>query len=287
MTAAELAAELGVSERTVLRDIDALSLSGVPVYSERGRHGGFALVPGYRTDLSGLTLGEAIALLSGAGRIDSTAAASAKRKLEASLPDVHRGQVAAAAQRILVRPEGFVRAPEQLDALAPVQEAGFSGRRLRLMYRSRGGDPTPRVLDPIGLVVAGDVWYLVATVEGEERMYRVSRMSEVEVLDEVAERDPNVDLEEVWQRRRQAFRAGFESLEVTLDCAVHDVDSVAGHADVVESAPLRDGVTRVRLRFGDRRHVVRSLWSSRFDCEFDVIEPTWVRDELLLRARSV
>lgn len=110
MTAADLATELEVSERTVLRDIEALSLSGVPVYSERGRHGGFALVPGYRTDLSGLTLHESIALLSGGGRIDSPAAARAKRKLEASLPDAHRGQVADAARRILVRPDGFVKA---------------------------------------------------------------------------------------------------------------------------------------------------------------------------------
>lgn len=174
MTAAALAVELEVSERTVLRDIDALSVSGVPVYAERGRNGGFALVEGYRTDLTGLTLDEAIALLSGNGRIDSPASASALRKLEAALPEMHRGRVAEASQRILVRPEGFVAAPQNTDWLAVVQRAVFDGWRIRLRYKRPGAEAVERKLDPIGLIVAGDTWYLVANSYGKERMYRMS-----------------------------------------------------------------------------------------------------------------
>lgn len=282
MTAAQLAAELDVSPRTVLRDIDALSSSGVPVYSERGRNGGFALVPGYRTDLSGLTSGEAVALLSGGGRIESPAAASAKRKLEASLPAVHRSRVAAAGQRILVRPEGFVRSAEVLDAIMPVQRAVFDGRRLRVTYQRYRGEPRARVLDPIGLIVAGDTWYLVAASDGAERMYRVSRMSEVEVLDEEAQREPTVDLEAVWERHRDAFRSQFEPVDVVIDCATDDIGRIGGPVEVVSTGPsdAADGRVRARLRIGDGGWAARVLWTMLFDVTFEVVEPDWVREML-------
>ncbi|AZG46032.1 helix-turn-helix transcriptional regulator [Gordonia insulae] len=287
MTATELAVELEVSERTILRDIEALSLSGVPVYSERGRNGGFALVSGYRTDLSGLTLPEAIALLSGGGRIDSAAAASAKRKLAASLPEMHRGGVAEASQRILVRPEGFVRPPQQLEALAPVQQAVVEGSRVRLRYERRGGGPpNARVLDPIGLIVAGDTWYLVAYSEGVERMYRVSRMSEVVVLDDPAQRESVVDLEEVWQRHRDAFRSSFEPVDVVIDCAATDVEKVSAFAEVLRSVGTGTGV-RVDLRFADRNHATRVLWAGYLESMFDIVEPESLREQLHDRIRAV
>lgn len=108
LTADDIAAELEVSRRTVLRDIEALSTSGVPVYTDRGRGGGISLIPGYRTDLTGLTLVEAKALLaSSPGQVASPAFASAMRKVAAALPESHRAEATQAAQRILVRPDGF------------------------------------------------------------------------------------------------------------------------------------------------------------------------------------
>lgn len=288
MTAAELAAELEVSERTVLRDIEALSLSGVPVYSERGRAGGFALVKGYRTDLTGLTLDEAIALLSGNGRIDSPASASALRKLEAALPEIHRGQVAAASQRILVRPEGFVRAAQRLSALTDVQKAVFEGRRIRLKYQRRNAEASDRVLDPIGLIVAGDTWYLVAHSFGQERMYRVSRMSDVVVLDEFADRPEQVDLEEVWERHRDAFRSQFMPMNVVIVCAREDVARIDGPITTVSEEEVDgDGHVRATLRFGDRGRATRVLWAASFELDFAVVEPDWVADELAERASSM
>lgn len=293
MTAADLATELEVSERTVLRDIEALSLSGVPVYSERGRHGGFALVPGYRTDLSGLTLHESIALLSGGGRIDSPAAARAKRKLEASLPDAHRGQVADAARRILVRPDGFVKVADDLDALPPVQQAVVEGRRIAVVYQRPGAEPAERVLDPIGLIVAGDTWYLVANSQGNERMYRISRMSDVRLLDEPADRADSVDLEQVWERRRDAFRSGFTPLDVTVACSPESVEALTRgpvsvlSADTDSDATTTAGRVRVRLRFGDGARAARILWWLSFDIELSVIEPIAIRRELAERAQRL
>ncbi|GAC00016.1 putative DeoR family transcriptional regulator [Gordonia namibiensis NBRC 108229] len=292
VTASTIAAELEVSERTVLRDIEALSLSGVPVYAERGRHGGFSLVPGYRTDLTGLTVEEATSLLAGTGRLDSPAFASAMRKVTAALPEAYRGTAVRAAQRVLVRPEGFVRAPEDLDALDPVQFAVFAGRRIRTRYRPRGADEArERILDPVGLIIAGDTWYLVAHGVGphdrtDERMYRLSRMSGVEVLDEPAVRDEAVDLNEIWERRRAAFRSSFDPVDVVIECAADAVEQIRSIAAF--SKPLTDSGTRrrVELRFADHRHAVRALWTTLFDHDIVVEEPGWVREALSDRART-
>ncbi|MDL9938042.1 YafY family protein [Gordonia sp. ABSL1-1] len=287
MTAAQLATELDVSERTVLRDIDALSLSGVPVYAERGRHGGFALLPGYRTDLSGLTLDEARSLVAGTGRIDSPALTSAMRKVAASLPEQFRESAVRAAQRILVRPEGFVSEPPRMDALAPVQQAVFDGRRIRMHYRSRQAESArERIVDPVGLIVARDVWYLVADSDGGERIYRVSRMSDVEILDEPARRSPDVDLEAIWQRRRESFRSNFEPVEVVIECAAKDSTRIPAPPTVLDDAELARGDrVRLRLDFGDRRFAVRALWLLALEFPYVVVEPDWVRDEIANAAR--
>ncbi|GAB88858.1 helix-turn-helix transcriptional regulator [Gordonia rhizosphera] len=288
MTAAAMADKLGVSERTILRDIDALSLSGVPVYAERGRNGGFALLPGYRTDLTGLTLDEATSLLAGTGRLDSPAFAAAMRKVAAAMPEAYRSRAVRAAARVLVRPEGFVRSPEKLDALAPVQQAVFDGRRIRLVYRRPGAEPGGRTLDPVGLVVAGDVWYLVANSQGVERIYRVSRMSDVEVLDEPAQRDDEVDLEQAWARHRAAFRASFESIDVVIDCAAKDVDRfLALAADGGADGDIDDGGVRVRLRFADRQHATRVLWMACLESDYVMVEPDWLREIMRTRAMSI
>lgn len=289
LTAAQLAAELGVSERTVLRDIDSLSLSGVPVYAERGRRGGFALLPGYRTDLTGLTVDEATSLLAGTGRLDSPAFASAMRKVAAAMPDPHREQAVRAAQRVLVRPEGFVREAPELAALAQIQEAVFTGRRVRLRYARRGAaEAALRVLDPIGLIAAGDVWYLVAGTAESERMYRVSRMSGVEVLDEPADRRDEVDLAEVWERRRTEFRAQFTPLDVVIDCAEDDLAKLGEPAilDVVGEPEHLGERVRVTVRFGDGRRALRVLWSLLFDVALTVVEPEWLRDQLRERVSA-
>ncbi|MFW0783346.1 WYL domain-containing protein [Gordonia sp. CPCC 206044] len=288
MTAAALAAELEVSERTILRDIDALSLSGVPVYAERGRKGGFALVPDYRTDLTGLTVDEATSLLAGTGRLDSPAFHSAMRKVAAALPEAHRSRAVRAAQRVLVRPEGFVSTPESLDALAPVQQAVFDGRRIRVMYRRRDGPERERVLDPVGLIVAGGAWYLVANSEGVERVYRVSRITDVEVMDTAADRLDEVDLEEVWTRHRERFRSSFESVEVLVECGAADVERVSTITALAAEAVLSVGSRRrVRLQFAGRRHAAGALWNVMVEVDATILEPSWLRDEVLQRAEAV
>lgn len=289
-TAAQIARELEVSERTILRDIDALSLSGVPVYAERGRHGGFSLLPGYRTDLTGLTLDEAISLLAGGGRIDSPAYAAAMRKVTAAIPEAHRPGVAAAAQRILIRPEGFVRPPPDLDALPPVQRAVLEGHRISAAYRSRiDTESRRRVLDPLGLILAGEVWYLAALHNADERIYRLDRMNDVEILDQPARRDQQVDLTELWERHRTQFRAGFDVLEVVVECRRAAVEVLRANAPTVDDTAIDNDRARCSLRFVGERAALVKLWalSGLPDLDLLVIEPADLARSIAERAATV
>src|SRR5262249_38938026 len=185
LSARELAERLEVSERTIHRDVEALSAAGVPVYAERGRHGGIGLLPGYRTDVSGLTAPEARALFVFAGR--GTLAdlglegelRSALRKLLSALPEPHRPGAEQAAAGVVADHRPGMRARDELRPLATVQGAVWRARRLALRYRRPGAAAAvERLLDPYGLVAKAGTWYLVAADAGarEPRLYRVSRI---------------------------------------------------------------------------------------------------------------
>jgi predicted DNA-binding transcriptional regulator YafY len=203
VTAAEIAIELEVSERTARRDLEALSAAGIPVYSQPGRNGGWALLGGARTDLSGLTADEARAMFMVAG---PAAAATpelkaALRKLVRALPEPFRASAQAAASSILIEPGGWGRngggfRPKHLDAL---QAAVANGEQVRLGYSDRAGNSTTRSVDPLGLVVKGSVWYLVAGTSGGQRTFRIGRVTSVEPTGSPVERPPGFDLTEAWQ----------------------------------------------------------------------------------------
>src|ERR1044071_2939651 len=181
LSAAALARELEVSTRTVLRDVEALSSAGVPVFAERGRHGGFALLPGFRTELTGLNHDEALALVVAGSRRGAqvfglgSALASAMLKVVDALPEGYRDTAAGAAQRLLIDPETDllsrrVVAEEVPDAVvAEVRRAVFAGHKLRIRYAARDQTPTWRTVDPIGLVTVREQGYLLATKAGEDR----------------------------------------------------------------------------------------------------------------------
>jgi len=214
VSARELAAELEVSKRTIYRDIDALSASGVPVYSERGRHGGCVLLPGYRTEVTGLSAAEARALFVFTGRgvpgdLGMEAdLRSGLRKLMAAVPAAARPDAARAADRVLVDPRGWMREGEEVAALGALQEAVWGDRRVRLRYRSSDADAARNALvDPYGLVAKAGVWYLVGAEGGEPRMFRASRVEAVSVTDEPAARPDGLDLEALWTDLRRGFEA--------------------------------------------------------------------------------
>ncbi|MFJ6616163.1 helix-turn-helix transcriptional regulator [Kitasatospora sp. NPDC091335] len=211
--ATELAARLEVSVRTVYRDVEALSTAGVPVFTERGRHGGISLLPGYRTDVTGLTADEARALfvLSAQGAHSDLgldgALGSALRKVMAALPAPHRPAAERISERILVDPARWMQAPAGPVAgpdLGELQYAVFADRRLRLRYR-HGGAPAPvdYTVDPYGLVSKAAVWYLVADLHGEPRLFRADRVLVAETAEEPVRRRTGIGLGDVWAVLRE------------------------------------------------------------------------------------
>ncbi|MDN5920050.1 MAG: WYL domain-containing protein [Pseudonocardia sp.] len=298
MTATAIAAELEVSERTVLRDVEALSTAGIPVYAERGRHGGFALLPGFSTDLTGLTPGEAVALLTSGSAATSGALglraefSSAIRKVVATMPERARAEATGAAERVLVRRGGLLRDPDDGEpgaVLAAVQRAVFGGNRLRMRYLAGGGPrregatvATERVIDPVGLVQASGRWYLLAVRDGQDRTYRVSRIETAEPLPEPARRPDGVDLEQLWLRRRADFHAGHPGVRVRLRLPAARRAALA--AVTVEELRSDGETLEVAAAFGDLRHAETVLWPMVPGIE--VLGPDELRAALLDRART-
>ncbi|MEU3617940.1 WYL domain-containing protein [Streptomyces sp. NPDC006872] len=210
LPAVELAARLEVSARTIMRDVEALSAAGVPVYTERGRGGGIALMPGYRTDVTGLTADEAKALfvlVTDRAHTDlglGPAIGSALRKVMAALPAPHRDAADLVSRRILVDPVRWRSDPPPPTDLGVLQEAVFTDRRLRLRYRrGRDGQERSYTLDPYGLVNKAGVWYLVADHNGQARLFRADRILSTSLADEPVQRRKGVELADVWDELRR------------------------------------------------------------------------------------
>jgi predicted DNA-binding transcriptional regulator YafY len=223
VTASELAERLEVSPRTVYRDAEALSSAGVPIFAERGRGGGIRLLPGYRTDVTGLTRDETKALFvltTGTAQADlglGTELRSAIMKVLRAVPAPFRPEATAASQRILVDTAGWMRGPEPAGQLGALQCAVFTGRRLVLRYRSSGqAEARERTVDPYGLVCKAGVWYLVADANGEGRLFRVSRVESAQVSDAVVIRREGVELAGLWAELRRRIDERPLPLTVTV-----------------------------------------------------------------------
>ncbi|MFD4461800.1 helix-turn-helix transcriptional regulator [Nocardia sp. NPDC058480] len=298
LSADALARELEVSTRTVLRDIEALSTAGVPVYAERGRHGGFALLPGFRTELTGLNHDEALALLIAGSRRGAqafglgSALASAMLKVVDALPESYRDIANDAAERLLIDPETDLLsrrlvAEELSDTIvAEVRRAVLAGHKLRIHYAAVDQSPQWRTVDPIGLVTARGQGYLLATRSGADRTYRLSRVLAAQELDEPAQRPDRVDLDQAWQERSNRFRAGGD--QVTVLARVHPArrEELAGTALAIGVEETdAEGWLRLETTFQDPRHAEWALWQLGTNAE--VLAPQWLRRSLHERATAI
>lgn len=297
MTAPALAGELEVSVRTVLRDIEALSTAGVPVYADRGRHGGFTLLPGFRTELTGLNHDEALALLTavsgGSQKVFglSAALASAMRKVVDALPETHRAAMDDAAERFLVEPGADLlsrRSPTEDIATAvmrEVRQAVLTGHRLRFDYAAPDQVPRSHTVDPLGLVTVRGRTYLLASKAGEDRTYRVSRMVTAEALPEAADRPATIDLERSWAERSARFLSE-NHLPVVVRVAPWRQEQLLDMARAVRAeVPQADGWVRLDVTFEDLRHAVWAIW--QLDTGAEVLAPEELRSALHGRAMAL
>jgi predicted DNA-binding transcriptional regulator YafY len=282
VTAAELARELEVSERTARRDLESLAMAGVPVYSQPGRGGGWEFVGGARTDLSGLTADETCALFLVAGPAAATTEVrAALRKLVRALPATFRSQAEAAAGAVMRDASSWDHeepaAPVHLEVL---QRAVIEGVQVELGYRRRDGQVSLRTVHPLGLVVKNGTWYLVADTTAGQRTFRVSRVRSVDATDQPVERPDDFDLSQAWRSivtgvdaQRTPVTVTIRTDEVTLDVLRWMFGSRVG-----AESPEPSGRLRVEVRAQSELMMARQL--AGFADAIEVVSPPAVREHL-------
>ncbi|WP_024875482.1 helix-turn-helix transcriptional regulator [Saccharomonospora piscinae] len=297
-TVAELATALGVSSRTMHRDLAALQAAGVPLWTETGRYGGVRLVDGWRTRLDGLTSREAVAIFAmGVPRALAelglgSAVAGAHAKVTATLPTALRDQAQHLAQRFHLDAPGWFRGDDDTEHLTELAAAVWHQHRVRLRYRRAQGT-VERIADPLGLVLKAGVWYLVARVGTDLRTYRVARVAAVTVLDESFERPADFDLAGWWERSSASFERSLQRVPVRIRLSPAGMRALPAvvEADLVVAAlreappPGPDGWTELELRLEEPHIAAGQLLG--LGTEVEVLEPRAARAAFAEAARAM
>lgn len=288
MTGAELARELQVSERTITRDALALSEAGVPVYADRGRAGGYRLVGGYRTRLTGLGRSEAEALflsgLPGALREMGLedAASAARLKVSAALLPSLRDASDSAAQRFHLDAPGWYQEPKTPVLLPAVAEAVWDDRRIKARYRRRDAE-VERELEPYGLVLKAGVWYLCARARTAFRVYRIDRFTAVAMDGQLFDRDEDFDLPAFWEDRAAQFVRSILRAEVVVRVTEEGarrlpyVTDRAAAREALAAAEGPDGQGRMTLTLPVESHEVAYGQLFALGPDVELLEPPELR----------
>ncbi len=297
LSAEALAREFEVSGRTIYRDVDHLSAAGIPIYAERGRAGGFALLDGYRTKLTGFTNAEANALLlAGAGEAAADLGmgaelAAAQLKLLASLPPDSGASAGRVAARFHLDPAAWYSRQESAELLPSLATAVWRERRIHVRYES-WKQTVDRTLDPLGLVLKGGAWYLVAAAKTEPRTYRVANIQTLEVTDTPFKRPRNFHLARYWTRWAREFEERLLSARATIEVStagrklLRDVYPAAARAvEAKNRACRREGWVRADIGVEGHDYAARQLL--RLGAELKVIAPAALRDAVAAEARRV
>lgn len=292
MSGRELAKRLEVSQRTVHRDMEALSAAGVPIFALRGAQGGWQLDENWRTQVPGLDEVELQALLMAQPRTlgDPKLAAAAERalgKLTASLPAALREQAAAIRQRVHVDTTAWRGSTENLAMLPIVQEGVSRDRKLEILYKKSGEEPARRSVDPLGLVAKGSSWYLVAQTPRGLRTFRVSRIQEARLLDAPCKRPTGFDLAAHWKAFASDFQQSWRRYETILlldasaaeELKIWRISSpIPGH-----ERPDADGRTRLCVRFESQQEARFVILG--FGSRAQVLEPEDLRGHVASEIR--
>jgi predicted DNA-binding transcriptional regulator YafY len=298
LTARELADELEVSLRTIYRDVEALAAAGVPVYADQGRAGGYRLVEGYRTRLTGLTEQEAAALFlvgmpgpaAALGLTEQTSAA--ELKLLAALAPDQRDRAGRLKNRFHLDLPAWYQDAETSPYLAPVADAVLHDRRIKVLYRRwEAPREVERVLEPYGLVLKNGSWYVVAATPGGMRTYRVSSILELTATEEEFERADGFDLARFWQEHLDQFdQARFTGEAVVrvsarLVARIHDVSFPLLVKAVAAAEPAEDGSLTVTVPIESVGNAAAAF--CRFGDTLEVLQPFELRAELANLGRTL
>jgi predicted DNA-binding transcriptional regulator YafY len=294
LSAGDLAERLEVSERTIRRDLDSLCYAGLPLYSQRGRGGGWALLDGHKINLSGMTASEAQALLLVAGPQAlaelgvEEGVRSALRKLLAALPEPTRERALQAQAAVHVDPANWGREPEPAPLLSALRDAVVNGFEIELTYTKPASGPSKRVIHPYGLVAKNGVWYLVAGGESGVRTFRVSRVSDVEVTGRKVDKPVGFDLEATWEAVTRRMTEQMPALEVEFTVhpgAARWVEMSMAWWIGVEKLDAGDDKVRYRGSFTSAAAAAGEL--ARFGNQVTVESPSEVKYELARLGRAL
>jgi predicted DNA-binding transcriptional regulator YafY len=293
LTGREIARRLEVSERTVHRDMEALSGARVPIFALRGSRGGWQLDEGWRTQVPALEESELRALLMAQPRIigDPRLAAAAERalsKLMAALPGPMRERAVNIRQRLFVDTTAWYGTTENLSMLPTAQEAVARERKLEMYYKPSGRESGLRVVDPLGLVAKGSAWYLVAKTANGFRTYRVSRIERARILDKASERPADFDLAQYWTSSTKQFQDGWLRVSATLRLeprAAEWVKSWRSTVSVQTNQADTEGWITLKLQFEHESEAC--FFVLGLGSRVEVMEPVSLRERVAAEVEKV
>ncbi|GCE11107.1 helix-turn-helix transcriptional regulator [Tengunoibacter tsumagoiensis] len=298
MTAQELAGHLEVSERTIYRDLQALSLAGIPVYAESGIGGGYSLIEQYQTRLTGFTKSEvrALAPSQSFGPLHDLglgpALEAAFLKLEVVLSPHWHGDIDTVKRSIYLDSTGWLWAKEPVPFLPLLHEALWLGQKVAIDYHRHDGQIRQRVVDPYGFVAKSTVWYLIGAVDGQIRMFRVSRVGAARLLAETSQRPQDFDVRVYWETWNRTFATNYTPYIVRLRLAPGGMQRLFEIADETARSSLREeplsddqGWSLVSMTFSSLLHA-RTVAMGVGNL-LEVVEPLELRGAIRTQAQQI
>ena len=289
-----LAETLDVSRRTILRDIDALNIAGVPIHADAGHGGGVYLDEHYRVSLTGLKESEVRALFVSTRSAPlqdiglGQAAEATLLKLFAALPSLHRQEAERMQQRIHLDSAWWWQRGETLPHLETLKAAVFDDTRVRVRYERGDGEIVERVLEPYGLVAKASVWYAIARRDDELRTYRVSRFVVVEMMHERFERDPAFHLAQYWHTHASEFVATIPDFIFTLRVAASKLQFLKLYTSdryIIRDTNLDEAMLTVEVRLSSLEEARMLVLGLGVDAE--IMEPDILREAVLRQAQQI
>lgn len=295
ITAKELAQKLEVSERTIYRDMEALSGSGIPVFADRGKNGGWALIDGYQTDLTGLKESEIHALFAPVSPqlLDdlglTRTSEDARNKVIASMPAAYRKSAKDIWNLIHIDTSSWRGTKEKIASFEVLKNAIWKNNKLEILYQRADGQTNHYIVQPLGLVAKGSIWYFIAAKEnGDIRNYRASRIQSAVLGKETFERPDGFDIAAYWKSSKQAFIKALPSYEVRLNVsgAVMPRLSFSNHfVRIIETEPTeKEGWKSVKLAFDTKEEAKRYILG--FADQMTIIKPEELHSEILQMAEA-
>lgn len=295
MTTRELAKELEVTERTIHRDMEALSAAGIPVLAERGKFGGWKLLEKYRTNLTGLKADEIKTLLlspsfehlADLGISDDWK--EARQKLLAAIPTPLKDGVKDISNRIHIDTSTWRQTPREMKSFGIVQQAVWEEKKLQIQYEKADKHTSDRIVEPLGLVAKGNTWYLIAASEEKIKSYRVSRILDAELINENFSRPNDFDLSGYWQESKQKFISSLPRFEVEVEMSpsiIQRINFTGRFVQVIHTdSPKDDGWISASLCFDTEQEAREYILG--FGIQIKIVRPVSLRKSVGEMAESV